>query len=299
MVAQLGWGNVHLSRASARSWLPEMVAGACSLPLLVALLLEVAGMPGRMLPIMAGVGVSYLLFGSALVFLPIFLASGAIASEKESGTVEALLLTTQSRRHLIWRRSVSLLVPCLRLVLYSVPVYVLLTYSALSQAIVQYGRALVGTTTEHAGLLSVSRIMVLRDGQLSPMGLSDAWDGTWSGWALLFVGARLACDASFMLMALGVTINMSCRCRSAVRTLIMSTVVVLLVVAVHSCIAQLVGSWEQTMWPSPWPTWLFRVAIPLLIAAEVAIGATFVHKAGTNFDSYVLGERGETSSSAP
>lgn len=109
-----------------RKWAPEIAAVVVYLIASLAALILVDS-SGR--PWVDGAAWGCLVAAGVMTFVPLGGAAGSLASERQMGTLDALILTPVDRRRLVWGRYWNCAVPWARFIAWLLPLYVVLFLS--------------------------------------------------------------------------------------------------------------------------------------------------------------------------
>lgn len=265
-----------------RSWprrlAPEICAFAVYGTLLALLIREAMG--GASL-------ISFGLAGLLLVLVPVGIGALALARERDHGTLDALLLTTASRRELVLGRFWRLVAPWLRLFLYLLPLYILIGCSGL------FADAHKGSEKEILSFFCVFShnfnflYVSLRWGYFHTGGAPHPW-------GIFLALLRWLNDFSIFMFAAAAAFHISARARSTGRAVLLAYLLVPL------ALGTVLGLHAWWVGANIWNVLDVEIAIMTTRYAVLAVGSLagrilltwlLLRRTARNFDWYALGER--------
>ncbi len=207
-----------------RRFAPELcVAAIYGLGLLVLLIpCEV-----RNARLLEAAGLVYGLSGLLLVIVPIGVAALALASERDRGTLESLILASGDARGMIWGRFLRVLLPWSRVLLYLLPTYLVMSASEIvhSDLVRQWNswQAWAGCVFLPKPLVVLAQFIVA-EFHLFDVPASVPFKCTFFG--LSIIPFRMLNDFSLLCFACGVAYFFSAHSKSGGRALLLGYLLV-------------------------------------------------------------------------
>jgi len=232
---------------------------------------------------------AYGLAGVLMILAAIGTGVLALARERARGTLDALLLTTADRRKLVLGRFWCLVAPWLRLFLYLLPLYVIMSCSDL------FRDAHRDPEKEIVSLFCVFS----HNFNLLFIALRYNYYSTGGGphpWSIFLALLRWLNDFSIFLFAAAAAFHSSARVRSTGRALLLAYLLVPLalgtVLGLHAWWVAAIKIWGLLPTPREWiATAIYALLAVSSLAFRIRLTWLLLGRTARNFDWYALGER--------
>ncbi len=240
----------------------------------------------------SGAIAAYLMFGLILLLLPAAVTATVLASERDRGTMEAMVLTPSWHDEIARGRFWHAAAPWLRLFLWMLPMYLMLGVCCSGMYEQMSGKDTLGMSV---ALMFVPKFYVAA---ISGFGLTQS-PGVPCG-SLLVIGLRMLRDVIDLMVALSVAYYFSARMWRGVHAVLLSMVTVpalmlsifmapewftALIMAIFAA-----TSWLRNAVQIEVIITLYAIAGVLICVLQVWMCSALIRRVAKRFDAYALGQ---------